>query len=95
MTEQANEEGVMGADKLDRLELWAPAEICAHLGVSRMTLSRWRRHWPDFPPPRWTVAGTIKVWDAAEVRDWHARAREDGRVHVPREELRPSVIQTR
>lgn len=61
-------------------QLWASAEICDELGVSRTTLRRWRV-WPDFPKPQWTVArGTIEVWDADDVKRWHEQARTEGRV---------------
>lgn len=57
-------------------ELWASNEVCSSLGWTRARLKLERAG--DFPEPIGVVAaGTIAVWDAADVRRWFAKNYKD------------------
>ncbi len=46
--------------------------ICERLGISRVTLWRWRQQ-PDFPAP--VAVGHVRLYDLARLEEW-LRARE-------------------
>jgi hypothetical protein len=53
---------------LDRLATLR--DIATSLGVPLGTAKGWRYRYPDFPPAK-VDAGRTKLYDAAEVREWH------------------------
>lgn len=52
-------------------EVWGVADICDELGVTRLTVLRWRER-PGFPPAGHVNRGKTAVWDPAAVLEWAA-----------------------
>lgn len=53
-----------------KLTYWSSGDVCAHYGVSRQTLKRWRAD-PAFPTPLKAFGGRGFLWDADEIKVWH------------------------
>ena len=47
-------------------------QVCERFKISRMTLYRWRKEYPDFPKPIWGDRGYLK-FDAQQVADWYCK----------------------
>lgn len=69
------------------------ADISRLAGVTRATVSNWRRRHPEFPTPT-SGTETSPAYDLAEVRDWLA-ARGQLTELPPLEELRAALFQAR
>jgi len=52
-------------------EAWGVADICDALGVTRLTVLRWRER-ADFPPASYVNRGKTAIWDPHAVLEWTA-----------------------
>lgn len=53
-------------------QLWTTTEVANYLGVKPGTVSAYR-HRGQMPPPVQTLGERTHLWEAATIREWHAR----------------------
>jgi hypothetical protein len=49
--------------------------ICERLHIDASALSQWQTRYDTFPAPRIHLGTNTKIWEWADVKDWHKRNR--------------------